>query len=211
MRTGTIIGALLVSGLAVAGCTPSEEASQQPPTPGTPAGEKVAPAQVGGPEAPNSVPPANTDHEFAQQLLSYDKQAKELADLAKRSSEDEGVKQLAERLEKLQEPIQHRVDHWLQTTRGQGAASAPENQDVGEMTKMPPVEQGALRGVQETRGDEFERQLALVLSEHIEHTVEMAHTELEDGVAPPMRDLAELLIETREPLVKQGEELQAHL
>lgn len=211
MRTGTIIGALLVSGLAVAGCTPSEEASQQPPTPGTPAGEKVAPAQVGGPEAPNSVAPAHTDHEFAQQLLSYDKQAKELTDLAKRSSDDEGVKQLAERLEQLQQPIQGRVEQWLQTRRDQGPASAPENRNVGEMTKMPPVEQGAMQGVTETRGEEFERQLALVLSEHIEHTVEMAHTELEDGVAPPMRDLAEELIKTREPLVKQGEELQAHL
>lgn len=211
MRTGTIIGALLVSGLAVAGCTPSEEASQQPPSPGTPAGEKIAPAQVGGPEAPNSVAPTTTDHEFAQQLLSYDKQAKELTDLAKRSSEEEGLKQLAERLEELQEPLQDRVDQWLQTTRDQGSAIAPENQNVGEMTKMPPVEQEAVHGIQEARGDEFERQLALVLSEHIDHTVEMAHTELDDGVAPPMRDLAEHLVKTREPLVKQGEELQAHL
>ena len=212
MRTGMIIGALLVSGLAVTGCTPSEEASPQPPAPATPPpADAIAPAQAGGPEAPNEVSPTNTDREFAQQLLSFDKQAKELTDLAKRSSEDEGVQQLAERLEKLQEPLQDRVDQWLQSTRGQGSASAPENQNVGEMTKMPPVEQEAVTTLPEFTGEEFERQLARTLGEHLEHTVEMAHTELEDGSVKPMRDLAEQLVETREPLVKEAKELQAHL
>ncbi len=211
MRTGTIIGALLVSGLAVAGCTPSEQTSQQPPGPGTPppAGS-IAPAQAGGPEAPNELPPDHTDREFAQQLLAFNTQSKELTDLAKRSSEEEGVQRLAERVEKLQQPLQHRLEQWL-STRGQGSGPAPENQNVGEMIKMPAVEKGAVLHLTETTGDEFERQFALTMGEHLEHTVDMARTELEDGVAEPMRALAAQLIETREPLIEQAEELQAHL
>ncbi len=212
MRTGMIIGALLVSGLAVTGCVPSEEASPQPPAPGTPPpADAIAPAQVGGPEAPNKVPPANTDREFAQQLLAFNTQSKELTDLAKRASEEEGVQHLAERLEKQQQPLQNRLDQWLRSARGQGSASAPQDQNVGDMIKMPPVEQEAVTTLHEFTGEEFERHLARTLGQHLEHTVEMAHTELEDGSTKPMRDLAEHLVETREPLVKEAKELQAHL
>ncbi len=51
MRKSTIIGVLLACGLAVAGCTPSERPSNQPPAPGTPpptTGVHQAPAQGEG-------------------------------------------------------------------------------------------------------------------------------------------------------------------
>lgn len=212
MRTSTITGALLISGLALAGCSPAERASEQPPAPGTPPpAAEIQPAQAGGPEAPSEVPPTNTDHEFAQQLLSYDKQAKELTDVTKRSSTEEGTRQLAERWEKAQEPLKNRVEGWLKANPEQGSGSAPEDQNVGEMTRMPPVEQGAVAHLQETNGEEFEHLLAVNMAEHLDHTVEMARTELEDGSSQPMRDLAEHLIQTREPFLKQAKELEKQL
>ncbi|MCC5698448.1 DUF305 domain-containing protein, partial [Klebsiella pneumoniae] len=97
MRKSTIIGAVLAGGLALAGCTPSEEPSDQPPAPGTPPPATAQPQREQGQAQDGQH--TSTDVEFANQLLSNNEQLLQLADLANRNAESPQLKSLASQLQ----------------------------------------------------------------------------------------------------------------
>ncbi|TDC89979.1 DUF305 domain-containing protein [Saccharopolyspora aridisoli] len=91
MRKSTIIGAVLVGGIALAGCTPAEYDSDQPPAPGTP------PA-----DAPKMAGQASTGEHGASgpaaQLLSNRQQVLALAELAVTKATSPQAKEVAAEL-----------------------------------------------------------------------------------------------------------------
>lgn len=97
MRKSAIIGAVLLGGIALAGCSPAEYTSEQPPAPGTPP-----------PNAPKRVAdPAKSETEasgLAAKLLTNREQLKQLAELAGRNSQNPQLKQLAADLNGALEP-----------------------------------------------------------------------------------------------------------
>lgn len=92
MRKSTIIGAVLVGGIALAGCTPAEYDSDQPPAPGTP------PA-----DAPKMAGQASTGEHGASgpagQLLSNRQQVLALAELAATKATSPQAKEVAAELQ----------------------------------------------------------------------------------------------------------------
>ncbi|MBQ0926823.1 DUF305 domain-containing protein [Saccharopolyspora endophytica] len=93
MRKSTIIGAVLVGGIALAGCTPAEYDSDQPPAPGTP------PA-----DAPKMAGQASTGEHGASgpaaQLLSNRQQVLALAELGVTKASSPQAKEVAAELQK---------------------------------------------------------------------------------------------------------------
>ncbi|TWF93431.1 DUF305 domain-containing protein [Saccharopolyspora dendranthemae] len=92
MRKSTIIGAVLVGGIALAGCTPAEYDSDQPPAPGTP------PA-----DAPKMAGQASTGEHGASgpaaQLLSNRQQVLALAELGATKATSPQAKSVAAELQ----------------------------------------------------------------------------------------------------------------
>ncbi len=93
MRKSTIIGAVLVGGIALAGCTPAEYDSNQPPAPGTP------PA-----DAPKMAGHASTGEHGASgpaaELLSNRQQVLALAELGVTKASSPQAKEVAAELQK---------------------------------------------------------------------------------------------------------------
>ncbi|MEV4731548.1 DUF305 domain-containing protein [Saccharopolyspora sp. NPDC049426] len=93
MRKSTIIGAVLVGGIALAGCTPAEYDSNQPPAPGTP------PA-----DAPKMAGHASTGEHGASgpaaQLLSNRQQVLALAELGVTKATSPQAKEVAAELQR---------------------------------------------------------------------------------------------------------------
>ena len=195
MRTSTITGALLAGGLLLAGCTPSEQPSNKPPVPGTP---PPATAQAaGGEHGAEDAEPTGTDQEFAQQMLAHHRQAIDLAVLASKNGESSQVKDLATRIQQGQQPEIDQIKVWLGLTGGQKPGSAPE--DSGEHADMPGMQSPQkMQQLSQMRGADFDRAWSQVMVDHHQGALQMARTELEEGAAPQMRQIAEKVIATQQ-------------
>ena len=208
MRTPTVLGVLLAGGIALAGCTPSQGPSDQPPAPGTPPPQSaIAPAAEGGPKAPNQVDPKSVDREFAQQLLSHHQVATQLIDLAKSGSHEDEVKEFAEQVEKAEGPVVDQAGGWLRAQQGQEAVRNAADPAVGTTTWMPPANPKAVPQLQETSGEEFEKAFADAMYDHLDKVTEMGRAELAHGTDPQMRALAQQVVDSREQLRDKAEEL----
>ncbi|GAB3285349.1 DUF305 domain-containing protein [Parasphingorhabdus pacifica] len=193
MRRSTIIGALLAGGLALAGCSPSEEPSDQPPAPGTP---PPATEQASG-EATGAVQGSahtGTDKEFAQQLLTHHEQLVELAGLAERNAQDPRIKELAAEIQQSESAEIGELEAWLAATAGEESDSAPEDAE-GSGAELPsalsPEELDQLR---EIRGSEFDRRWQQAVLALEEGALQVAKTELDEGSDEEMRALAEKIV-----------------
>lgn len=208
MRRSTIIGALLAGGLALAGCTPSEEPSNVPPAPGTPPPPTAAAASghEGSPGAEGEH--TGTDKEFAQHMLAHHEQALELAKLATQNGQRPEVKDLAARIEQAQAPEVAQIRAWMSHTQGQGSGSAPEDQEPGEQQDMGMQSPQTMQALRQAQGAEFDRQWTQAMLDHHEGALQMARTELEEGSAQEMRDLAEKIIATQQAEIDELKKLQ---
>jgi uncharacterized protein (DUF305 family) len=192
VRRSTIIGAVLAGGLALAGCTPSDEPSDQPPAPGTPP-PATAQQQAGQhtEQGPGSTGEhTETDREFAQQLLANRQQVLELAKLAASNAQSADVKALATELQQAAQPQVDRLNAFLNSAAGQQSGTAPEveGDDAGLQT---PQQLQQLRQLTGAQFDEAWKQALLKLEQS---AGQLARTEQEEGSAQEMRELAEELV-----------------
>ncbi|SFS51839.1 hypothetical protein [Saccharopolyspora flava] len=118
MRKSTIIGAVLVGGIALAGCTPAEYDSDQPPAPGTPPAD--AP-QMAGQAASGEHGGTSGASGAAAQLLSNRQQVLALAELAATKATSPQAKEVAA---ELQQSATEQVSELKQLAGGSGAQSA---------------------------------------------------------------------------------------
>jgi hypothetical protein len=90
VRKSAIIGAVLLGGIALAGCSPAEYDSEQPPAPGTPPAE--APKRVADPAKAEAESEASGP---AAKLLINREMLNQLTELAERNSQNPQIKRLA--------------------------------------------------------------------------------------------------------------------
>lgn len=207
MRTPTVLGVLLAGGIALAGCTPSEGPSEQPPGPGTPPPpSSIMPASQGGPKP--SASPQEVDREFAHQLLSHHEVATQLVDLAKRGTEEEEFKEYAEQVEKTEKPLVEPARSWLVQREGPSGVEAALQPSVGTGVWMPPANPTAVQSLGQARGKTFEAVFADSMYDHGHQMVEMAHAEIGHGGDPQLKALAQRIADTYRPLRDKAEELR---
>lgn len=210
MRTPTILGVLLAGGIALAGCTPSQGPSDQPPAPGTPPPQSaILPASNGGPKPDES--PQAVDREFATQLISHHEVASQLFDLDKHGAQVEGFKEYGEQVEKTEQPLVDQARGWLGQHAGEEAVKAAVEPAVGTTTWMPPANTKMVTALSEARGKTFEATFADSMYEHSDQMVEMAHAELGHGSDPQLKALAQQIADKYQPLREQAEELRTHV
>lgn len=236
MRRSTIIGAVLACGLALAGCTPSEEDSDQPPAPATPppAAAQQQPANYdraedgagGGAEdgaedgvgsgaedgvedgaaEGASAEHSSTDREFAEELLGNREQLLELSDTAGRNAGANAIRSLGHELHNIAQPQADQLTGWLAATEGQESGSDPQDQDTSDGP------QGRLDGARfqeltALNGAQFDEGFRQAVTELSENAEQLATLQLEEGSAEEMRGLAEQVVAEHEQVLAQVDAL----
>ncbi|TDD54350.1 DUF305 domain-containing protein [Saccharopolyspora elongata] len=191
MRRSTIIGAVLAGGLALAGCTPSEEPSDQPPGPGTPP-PATAQQHAGQGHAPAGEHTA-TDREFAQQLLANRQQVLNLAELAGTSAQSAEVKTLAAEFKQAAQPQVDQLTAFLNSATGQQSGSSPED-EAGDSADAGLQTDQQLQQISKLSGAQFDQQWKQAMLSLQQGAGNLARTEQEEGSAQQMRKLAEELV-----------------
>jgi uncharacterized protein (DUF305 family) len=195
VRRSTIIGAVLVGGLALAGCTPSEKPSDAPPAPGTPPPANAQ--EHGGGHAAAGDEHSSTDREFAQRMLVHHERVVQLAALAGTNSQKNDLKTLAGRIRQEQQPEIDLIKGWLAGAGGQASASAPEDDRNGEPMAPVPAADIAQK-LQQVRGADFDRQWIQAMLDLQGAELQISRTQIEEGSAEQMRDLAEKVVATQQ-------------
>jgi uncharacterized protein (DUF305 family) len=175
----------LAAGALLAGCSPSAE------------GHGTMPGMVTG-SSSVAAPAAQGDHNqadvsFAQQMIPHHQQAVEMAKLVPSRSSNQQVLALANQIQQEQDPEIQTMTGWLQTW----GAAAP-------MTgSMPGMDHGSMPGMMtsddmtklgQAKGAAFDRLWLQMMIQHHQGAVEMANTELQQGVSSEAKQLAQQII-----------------
>ncbi|MGP4020121.1 DUF305 domain-containing protein [Saccharopolyspora sp. 5N708] len=186
MRRSTIIGAVLVGGLALAGCTPNEEPSDQPPAPGTPP-PATAQQHAGQHPTGSTGEHAEADREFAQELLANRQQVLELAGLAESNAASAEVKALATELQQATQPRVDQLSTFLGSAAGQ-SSGPPEDAGDDDSGLQTPQQ---MQQLQQLSGAQFDQQWKQAMLSLQQSAGQLARAEQQDGSAQEMRTLAE--------------------
>lgn len=133
----------------------------------------------------------DADVHFAQMMIPHHEQAVEMSDLADTRAGDE-VRPLAEQIRAAQGPEIEQMEALLD---GWGAEVA-HDMDHAEMDGMLSEEQMA--ELESAEGDAFDALFLELMVLHHEGAVTMARTELDEGVDPQARELAQEIIDAQE-------------
>lgn len=131
------------------------------------------------------------DVHFAQMMIPHHDQAVEMGDLADTRAGDE-VRDLAERIRAAQGPEIERMETFL----NEWGAEGDHDMDPAEMDGMLSEEQMA--ELESAEGDAFDALFLDFMVLHHEGAVTMARTELDEGVDPEARELAQEVIDAQE-------------
>nr|WP_228047233.1 DUF305 domain-containing protein [Saccharopolyspora sp. HNM0983] len=197
----------MAGGLALAGCTPSEEPSEQPPAPGTPspaaAEQPVShqPSQEGQPAQEGAgAEHSSTDREFAEELLGNREQVLELADAAGRNAGANAVRTLANDLRGAAQPQADQLTGWLSSTAGQESSSDPQDQaPAGDLAGTLDDEQ--VQQLTALGGAQFDSGFRQAVTELADGAEQLARVQLEEGSSAEMRGLAEQVLAEHEEVL----------
>ena len=141
------------------------------------------------------------DVTFVQMMIPHHEGAVEMAQLAIDKAESPEVVELAERIEAAQAPEIEEMTAWLEAW---GEPVETEGMDHGEMAGMSEDDMAALESAS---GPEFDRMFLEMMIEHHRGAVEMAETEIADGVNPEAIAMAETIKSSQEAEIAEMEEL----
>ncbi|WP_017584852.1 DUF305 domain-containing protein [Nocardiopsis ganjiahuensis] len=142
----------------------------------------------------------DADVHFAQMMIPHHEQAVEMADLADTRAGDE-VLALAEEIREAQGPEIEQMETLLDTW----GAGVEHGMDDSQMDGMLSDEQMA--ELEAAEGEAFDTLFLQSMVLHHEGAVDMARTELDDGVNPEARELAEEIITAQESEIEQMNEM----
>ncbi|MDV6011838.1 DUF305 domain-containing protein [Haloechinothrix sp. LS1_15] len=137
------------------------------------------------------------DVAFAKEMIPHHEQAVVMAELVAERTDNRDLRELAADVEAAQDPeieaMTAMLDEW--------GEPAPEPHDAADhaahdMPGMMSEEQMA--NLADARGAEFDRLWMEMMIEHHEGAIEMAETQLEDGINTEASELAEDIIEVQE-------------
>ncbi|MEU3273904.1 DUF305 domain-containing protein [Saccharomonospora sp. NPDC006951] len=167
---------------------------------------------AGASHGANSAPPSagsadetashnEADVTFAQQMIPHHQQAIEMADLVESRTGNAELVTLAEQIRQAQGPEIDRLTTWLaewgqpvDNQHGEGGHGG--HGDMPGMSGMMSEEDMAT--LESLSGDEFDRRWLEMMIEHHEGAVEMAESELKDGVHTGATKLAEDIISAQQ-------------
>jgi uncharacterized protein (DUF305 family) len=145
------------------------------------------------------------DVTFAQQMISHHQQALDMAKLVSSRTSNAKVVDLANRIQKAQDPEIQQMTGWL-TTWGAAPASTGMNmpgmsngQSMPGMTSsasMPGMMSDAdMTKLQGMKGAEFDRMWLQMMIQHHQGAIDMAKTELAQGGSADAKTLAQKIID----------------
>lgn len=148
-------------------------------------------------------PPPTThnaaDIEFAQQMVPHHEQALEMAALVATRTDNNAVRELADRIERAQGPEIKQLNAWLEqwgAAPSTGGHSA--HTDTSGMAGMPGMMSGEeMRKLSQLSGTEFDSAWLELMIEHHEGAVDMARTELSRGSDPEAMAMAQRIIDAQ--------------
>lgn len=154
-------------------------------------------AACGSPATHNSA-----DVAFAQGMVPHHEQALDMTELVSSRTENTHVVELAQRIEKGQQPEIDRMSGWLRSWGAPVQASSHASHGHSESHGM--VELGNLADL---KGTEFDRQWLSLMIQHHRGAVEMARKHLDQGTDPSARKLAQDVITVQEKEIAEMESL----
>nr|WP_245528944.1 DUF305 domain-containing protein [Beutenbergia cavernae] len=190
---------VLATAVSVAACSNGEEPSHDM------SDMSSAPASSG--ETAGQEQDVNdADVVFAQMMIPHHAQAIEMADLilGKADIRPE-VTDLALEIKEAQGPEISQLAQWL----GEWGAeeTAPEEMDHGPMDGMMSEED--MQALESAQGAEAERLFLEQMIVHHEGAIEMAETQLEDGLHEPVHRMAQDIVDTQQAEISTMEQLLA--
>ncbi|NYI03925.1 DUF305 domain-containing protein [Allostreptomyces psammosilenae] len=203
VRTTALAVAALATAGALTGCAGGE---QDTATAGG-AGAGAAADPSGSATVPAGEHNA-ADVAFAQGMIPHHRQAVEMAELAADRAADPAVRDLADAVERAQQPEIDTMTAWL-TAWGE---DVPQQGDMGDMDHgghgdhgSPSASEGdgmmteeEMAELEAASGTEFDRMWMEMMIRHHEGAVAMATTEQQDGAYPPAVELAGQVIRTQQ-------------
>lgn len=175
------------AGVLLAGCS-GEQADATAPEASTPASSAAAPGQQ---QEFNEA-----DVAFTQQMIPHHQQAVEMAEMVESRTGNPQVLELAAQIEQAQAPEVEQLTSWLEAWGAPMPMPEMEGMDHGDMSgMMTPEDMAALENA---NGAEFDRMWMQMMIEHHEGAIEMANTELQQGVNSEAKDLAQQIIDAQE-------------
>ncbi len=169
MRRSTIIGAVLAGGLALAGCSPSEEASDMPPAPGTPPAHAPERAQNAGEGGEGE---QASGQQFQQQLVASQRRVLGLAEIGQQSQNQ----QISELASRLGQQAQSRLDSLPQELRD------VEDAVLEDTEGLPTGEE--IEQLSTLSGDQFREQWTSTTLELEQFVLQLAGNEASQGEQP---------------------------
>ncbi|MER5207975.1 DUF305 domain-containing protein [Streptomyces sp. NPDC002825] len=187
----TVAAAALVAGLTLTGCGDDGRGTPAPTSPtSTTASATVEPGAHD-----------QTDVDFAQQMIPHHRQAIAMSRMAESHATSGGVRELADRIEKAQEPEIRTMTDWLQAWGEQvpegmyGMQGTDGMVDGGMMHGMMGPRQ--MTDLDHASGRNFDTMFLTMMIRHHEGAVAMAGAEKQNGAYGPAKDLAEHIIKTQ--------------
>jgi len=188
-RVLSVVGALVVTGALVAGCSSGESHSSMS-------------------SSTTVAIPANadfnaTDVGFAQGMIPHHGQAVEMADLALTNTTNPEVLALAKQIKAAQSPEIETMSGWLRTW-GQPVPSAMSMSGGHDMTNMSGMmmdgmmSDADMKRLESSTGTTFDRLWIELMIQHHEGAVRMAKDELANGKNASTKQLAQAIITGQE-------------
>lgn len=209
MTSKTLVGtalAVLTSAAVLTACGDSN----------TPGGHDMGSVNPTTAPAPGTGQPTGehnaADVTFAQQMIPHHAQALEMAKIVIGRNSNPKVLDLAERIQKAQDPEIATMTGWLQAWGEPTTAPAPGGghsmPGMGSGSPMPGMmNDHDMATLEAAKGEDFDRQWLSAMIAHHEGAVEMAKTELTQGTNADPKKLAQQIIDAQEAEIREMQAL----
>jgi uncharacterized protein (DUF305 family) len=174
-------------------------------------GGSATPPSAPAPAAPSAPAPAGVSTEnneadvrFAQMMISHQRQAVEMAEMAVERAENPEVKALAEQIQAAQDPEIETLTGFLEAWGAEGdmpGMGGMDHSGMGDMSGMMTPEQ--MNEMQSATGAAFDRMFLEMMIVHHEGAVRDAEREVAEGVNPEAKELATQIISAQNAEIAQ--------
>ena len=184
-----VAAAATATALTVAGCssgTPTMPTSSSPASPSASAAPNLTRTDFN-----------DADVMFLQMMYPHHAQAIDMSKLVADRSENQQVITLAQNIEKAQGPEMTQMTGLLESV----GKPAPSADPSGHMTGMMSSEQ--MTSLEALSGAAFDRMWLQMMIDHHNGAIDMSNTELQDGINPDAKKMAQAIIANQQAEITQ--------
>jgi uncharacterized protein (DUF305 family) len=146
------------------------------------------------------------DVTFAQGMIPHHRQALEMAALAADRASSAQVKDLAERIEKAQDPEIETMTGWLKAW-GEDVPQAGATDHSAHSGMPGMMDEADMEKLEKSSGEAFDTAFLTMMVEHHEGAVAMATTERDKGGYGPAKELAGAIVTGQQAEIEEMNEL----